>query len=160
MYFYNRRWSVILRRVTEKYRGCVKGVMVMYWRCRGDGIESCGEHIQGGEILRVTTCLVVVEWVHTYGNIAYGSPKRSPMFTRSCCKHRWCAVDVSAAFWTLVYLAECSLTYLRCSALVLATKHWEKIAMHTLHFFSMPDALVKHGDYSRTSPIICRTTAA
>ena len=35
MYITAERWSVILRRTTDEYRGCVEGVMVMYWRCRG-----------------------------------------------------------------------------------------------------------------------------
>ena len=32
--------------------------------------------------------------------------------------------------------------------------------MHALNFFRCPDAFAKHGDYSRTSQIIRRTTGA
>ena len=54
------------------------------------------------------------------------------MFTRTCWEHRQCVADVSATFWTLVYLAECSPTVVSCWAIglyrrwFLVTKHQEK----------------------------------
>ena len=41
----------------------------------------------------------------------------SPMFSRTCREHRRCVADVSATFWTLVYLSESSSTVVRWSAL-------------------------------------------
>ena len=77
---------------------------------------------------------------------------------------RRCVADVSGTCLTLVHIAECSPTARRCSAIYrrwyLASKHQEKISMHALKFSRCPDALAKHGDYSRTSPIIRRTTGA
>ena len=80
----------------------------------------------------------------------------SPMFTRACWEHRQCVADVSVTFLTFVYLSEYSPTTVHWSALlcdispmVLGDKTW---------IFQCPDALVKHGDYSRTSLMICRAT--
>ena len=65
----------------------------------------------------------------------------SIMHRRFWHKHRRCVADVSGTFLTLVYIAECSPTARRCSAIYrqwyLASKHREKISMHALKFFSM-----------------------
>ena len=65
MYFENWRGSVILWRATDEYRGCVaSGAMVMSWRCCGDGIVPCEEHIKGGG--------VAAEWAHTWRFVRLG----------------------------------------------------------------------------------------
>ena len=72
-----------------------------------------------------------------YYHIVYASP----MFTRASPMYRRCIADVSGTFLTLVYIAECSPTARRCSAIYrrwyLASKHREKISMHALKFFSI-----------------------
>ena len=81
-----------------------------------------------------------------YYHIEYASPtltRASPM----CCR---CVADVSGTFSALVYIAECSPTARRCSAIYrrwyLALKHREKMSMHALKLFSMSRCL---GDASR-----------
>ena len=58
----------------------------------------------------------------------------------------------------VLYLTECSPADRRCSAIYrrwfLATIHRDNFLMHALNFLSM------HDDYSRTTPIIRRTTGA
>ena len=86
----------------------------------------------------------------------------SNMHRRCSHEHRRWVADVSGTFSTLVYIAECSPTALRCSTIYrrwyLASEHREKILMHAFNFSRCPDALAKYGDYSRTSPLIRRTT--
>ena len=46
-YFLKHKWSVILRRVTDKYQrcvGCNGDVLTMSWGCLCNGIVPCGEH--------------------------------------------------------------------------------------------------------------------
>ena len=56
-----------------------------------------------------------------------------------------CGADVNGIFLALVFIAECSPTARRCSAIYrrwyLASKHREKISMHALKFFTMSRCL-------------------
>ena len=69
----------------------------------------------------------------------------SNMHRRCLHEHRRCVADVSGTFLALMYIAECSPTARRCSAIYrqwyLASKHREKISMHALNFFSMSRCL-------------------
>ena len=73
----------------------------------------------------------------------------SNMHRRCLHEHRRCIADVSpmclVTFLAEVYIAECSPTARRCSAIYcrwyLAMKHREKISMHALNFFSMSRCL-------------------
>ena len=69
----------------------------------------------------------------------------SNMHRRCLHEHRRCVADVSGTFLTSVYIAECSPTVRRCSAIYrrwyLASNHWEKISMHALNFFSISRCL-------------------
>ena len=66
----------------------------------------------------------------------------------------WDILNLGVARWML---ADCSAIYRRW---FLASKHLKKISMNALKFSRCPNALAKHGDYSRTSPINRRTTGA
>ena len=72
-------------------------------------------------------------------------------------ENRRCVADVSGTFLTLVYIAECvrrmfNGTWRHNIGRKIQCMHW--------NFSRCPDALAKHGNYSRTSPIIRRTTGA
>ena len=99
MYFENRRWSVISRRATDEYRGCVGSngdvfdeVVGMSWRSHGDGIVPREELMWGGYILGKTAHIAAAEWDHgrrleiTFVLLAYYWVKRK-MRKRSA-KHR------------------------------------------------------------------------
>ena len=89
--------------------------------------------------------------VHKPSNRLY----TSPMFTRTF----WNIGDVSATCLALVYLTECCVHYCALLSAVrryIADGSWRWNIGRKFQC----NVLVKHGDYSRTSLIICRTTGA